>query len=179
MPSPVSSWSVASISASRRMFSVGGPFRRRGSEGLLVSPPEVCACRVHVRVSGLYWKMAMLASGLAISKPMMAPLTTGGERGTGHKGFLGWSEYGGRMDGGSQDWHFLLSPAGGGRRCGLVAASGGFGGAAGEQFLFFGVILRLESGIQAVVVPQCAVDQIHAHDMVNAARPRLLGERAS
>src|SRR5438309_7765137 len=80
MASPCSIWSVASTSMSKRIVSSGGPFRRRTSD-CAASAPAARAWRVRVIVSGLYWKITMLASGLKGSSPTMAPFSTCGEPG--------------------------------------------------------------------------------------------------
>ena len=80
MPSPRSNCSVASISTSSLMVSCGGPFKRSASPRS-ASPPVVWAVMVRVIVSGLYWKMMTLASGLNGSSPMMAPFCSRGELG--------------------------------------------------------------------------------------------------
>ena len=51
----VSSWSVASISASSLFVSCGGPFSRSASSRSPGSWPMPCGCSVRVSVSGLYW----------------------------------------------------------------------------------------------------------------------------
>ena len=60
--SPFSSWSVASISTSSLIVSIGAPLSRSCSER---SPPSapICAWSVRVSVSGLYWKTITLGSG--------------------------------------------------------------------------------------------------------------------
>src|SRR5580692_8069559 len=52
--SAISSWSVASISASSLIVSTAGPLRRSASERSAVSPPTDFACSVREMESGLY-----------------------------------------------------------------------------------------------------------------------------
>src|SRR5215207_10721016 len=90
--SACSSWSAASISTSRSTVSSGGPARRITSP-LSTLPPGlgVRALRLRLSVSGLYWKMITLASGLNGSTPTMAPFITLGEPG---KVVIGYGPFG-------------------------------------------------------------------------------------
>src|SRR6266508_1109760 len=82
MESPVSSWSVASISTVRLMLSTGAPANRGAwARPGWSAPPASVACSERVIVSGLYWKMTTLASGLKMSIPTIAPRTRRGEPG--------------------------------------------------------------------------------------------------
>src|SRR5260221_796627 len=81
--SAVSSWSVASISASSFKVSTGGPLSRNASErSPSVLVVTACTARVRVRVSGLYCKpITRRTAPVAESTRTIPPLSRRGEFG--------------------------------------------------------------------------------------------------
>src|SRR6266853_3610283 len=76
-----SSWSVASISTSTLIVSIGAPLSRSTSPRPALSPPAICGCSVRVIWSGLYWKMMTPACGPVALAATSAPLSVRGAPG--------------------------------------------------------------------------------------------------